>query len=219
MIAVECISAAAEIVILSARCEHVVDAVVDALETHKRAPAVTLGGMVEYYIQNDLDLVFLQDLDQSLEFGTLLVVFDRSRICCVGGKKGHCIVSPVFQKAFSVMGPGIDGLVKLKDGHELDGSDAKTLQMRYFFNNTGESARIFHTGRPVAGESAYMHLIDDGIFHPGAGKIRLFPHKIVLDDPGMIGAGLLGRAPGALACDCLRVRIQNQFFAIENQAL
>ncbi len=218
VIAVEGIAAAAEIVVLSARGEHIVDAVVHALEAHEGTFAVSLRRVVEHDVQDDLDLALLEQLDQFLELGPLLVIFDRGCIGCIGGKKSHRIIAPVFQKPLSVVGAGIDGLIELKYRHELDGCDAQALEMGDFFNNAGKGAGITDAGGSVAGEAAHVHLIDDGVLHLCAGKIRLFPDEIVFDDTGVIGTRLLGRAPGALSGDRLCIGVQDQLFAVKNKA-
>ena len=219
VIAVEGIAAAAEIVILSARSQHVVDTVVDTLETHEGTGAVALCGMVENYIQIDLDLVFFQKPDQSLELGSLLVVLNGGRVRCIRRKKGNCIVSPVFKETFPVYSAGIDRLIKLEDGHQLYSRDPKALQMGDLLDNAGEGAGIAHAGGPVAGKSAHMHFIDDGILHLCAGEISFLPDKVVLDDTGVIGTRLLGCAPGPLSCDSLCVGVKDQFFAVKKKAL
>ena len=144
MVAVEGVSASAEIAVFSSRSEHVIDAVVHTLKGHEGTCAVPLCSVIEHNIQINFYLVVLQDLNQILELRSFLVIFDRCRICCIGGKKSHRVVSPVFQKPFSVVSAGIDRLVKFKDGHEFDRSDPQALQMGNLFYDPGECARILH---------------------------------------------------------------------------
>ena len=218
MITVEGVAAAAEIVVLSSRSEHIVDAVVNAFEAHEGTGTVSFRSVVEHDIEDDLDLVLLEELDQLLELGSLFVIFDGGRVGCIGGKESHRIIAPVLQEPLSVVGAGVDGLIELKYRHELYGCDAQALEMRDFFNNAGKGAGITDAGGSVTREAAHMHLIDDGILHLCAGEIRLFPDEIVLDHTGVIGTRLLGRAPGALSGDCLGIGVQDQFFAVKNKA-
>ena len=74
MVAVKGIAASAEIVVLPSRREHVVDTVVNALETHKGPVLVSLRGVVKDDVQIDLDLVVLEQLDELLELGSFLIV-------------------------------------------------------------------------------------------------------------------------------------------------
>ena len=51
MIAVKRVSAAAEVVIMSVRCQHVINVIVKSLKREKRSVFITLGRMIEYYVK------------------------------------------------------------------------------------------------------------------------------------------------------------------------
>src|SRR5699024_8577217 len=66
MIAVQCISAAAEIIVFSVRCEHVVDIVVKTFKAEGRSHLVPFRRVVEYHVEDHIDLVVMECLDQVL---------------------------------------------------------------------------------------------------------------------------------------------------------
>ena len=60
MIAVHNISASAEIIVMSVRSQHIVNIIVNSLETKTRAHLVAFCSVIKYNIKNDLDSIFLQ---------------------------------------------------------------------------------------------------------------------------------------------------------------
>ena len=64
MIAVDGIPAAGEIIVIPIRRQHIVDVVVEPLEGYERPVFISLRGMVENHIQNDLDACRMKITDQ-----------------------------------------------------------------------------------------------------------------------------------------------------------
>ena len=75
MIAVHNISASAEIIVMSVWSQHIVNIIVNSLETKTRAHLVAFCSVIKYNIKNDLDSIFLQLPDQVFEFISLVIVF------------------------------------------------------------------------------------------------------------------------------------------------
>ena len=140
MVAVEGVAAAAEIIILPVRREHVIDPVVKALEAEARPLFVALRRMIEHHVQDHLDPVFMQRPDQLLEFRPLPVVLAGRRIAGIRRKKADRIVPPVIQQLLSVRFPGVHGFVKFKYRHQLHRVDAKLLQIGDLFLQPGKGS-------------------------------------------------------------------------------
>ena len=219
VIAVKGIAAAAEVVILPGGHQHVIDVIVKALEGQEGSVLIAFGRMVEDNVQDDLDPVLFQDLDGLFQLCSLFVVFQRSREGGVGGKEGNGIVAPVLHQLFAVDGAGIDGLIKFKDRHQLDSRDPQLLQIGDLLHDTRKGAGILDTGGTMPGKTPDMHLIDDGVLHGRSGKSCIVPLEVIMDDPGLIGRGSLGGAPGTLAGHSPGIGIQDQFGLIEQKAL
>ena len=93
MVAVQSVSTAAEIVVISVRRQHVVNVIVESLETEGRSLLVALCGMVEYNVEDDFNPVCMKFTDQCLELCTFSVVLVGRRVAAVRSKKAHSIVA------------------------------------------------------------------------------------------------------------------------------
>ena len=97
MVAVQSVSTAAEIVVISVRSQHIVNVIVESLETEGRSLLIALCGMIEYNVEDDFDPVCMKFTDQCLEFCTFSVVLVGRRVAAVRSKKAHSIVAPAFE--------------------------------------------------------------------------------------------------------------------------
>ena len=59
MVTVHNVSTATEIVVVCIRCKHIVHVIVYSLEGEARSHLISLSGMVEHHIKNDLYAIFL----------------------------------------------------------------------------------------------------------------------------------------------------------------
>lgn len=84
MITVQGVSAAAEIVVIAVGREHIVNIVVQSLETESGAVLVTFRRMVEHYVQNYFDPVVVERFDQGFQLCSFPVVFIGGGVAAVG---------------------------------------------------------------------------------------------------------------------------------------
>ena len=66
MVAVHGIATSAEIVVMSIRCQHIINIIINALKRKTRSILISLGSMVKHNIQNDFHAVCLEFTDQQL---------------------------------------------------------------------------------------------------------------------------------------------------------
>ena len=92
-----------------------------------------------------IDIVIVEGFDHLLEFLTLCIVFRSGSIAGIWCKETHGIVSPAFQQLFSIIFPGIHGLVKLKDRHQFYRIDTQLFQIRDLFHKTAERTSVAYT--------------------------------------------------------------------------
>ena len=130
MVAVQCIPAAAEVVIASVRCEHVIDIIVKALERKTGSQLIALRGVVEDDVKDDFDPVLVELFDELFQFQTFPVILKGRTIACIRGEEAHRIVSPVIQKFILIDQAHIPHLVELKDRHQFHGIDPELFQIR-----------------------------------------------------------------------------------------
>ena len=98
MVPIERIAAAGVVaVVLAAVFEHVVDAVLQALETQRRAVLVAFGRVVEDDVEDDFDAGGVQGADHLLELPHLAARLRAHRITAMGREERHGIVAPVVQ--------------------------------------------------------------------------------------------------------------------------
>ena len=215
VVAVQGIAAAAEIIVIAARREHIVHLVVEALEAEGGPLLVALGSVIEHHVQDHFYAVVVEGLDQHLQL-IVLVGFLIGDIVGVGGKEAHRIIAPVVQELLAVHLPGVDGLVEFEDGHQLHRVDPQLLQIGNLLHQAREGARIGDAGGGMVGEAAHMELIDDQVAHGAGGLRRIAPVEAVLDDTGVVTAAL-AVAPDPLAGDEAGVRIQEHGMGIEQK--
>ena len=218
MIAVQRIAAAAEIVIISFRCEHIINLVVKTFETEGFSQFISFGSMVEYDIEDNFDPVLMKITDQFLQFSSFTVMFRLGSVAGIRGKEIDGIISPVFKKAFAVYGAGVHILVKFKDRHQLHGIDAKLLKIRDLFSQTCKSSRVCNPGRGILCKATDMELINDEITDLACGLRHILPVEGILYNAGMVASDFL-LAPFALTCDSFGVRIQKDFCLVKDVTL
>ena len=81
--------------------------------------------------------------NQSLKFGTFLIMLIGCSIAAVRCKEADSVVTPAFKKLFAVNSTGIHGFVKLKDRHELHRIDPEFFKVWDFFHQAGKSTSVF----------------------------------------------------------------------------
>ena len=96
MVALECIAAATiiNIILFVIAIEHIIDTVVDALETDRGAEMIALTGMIKDHIQDHLYPRFMQSLHHISEILHVAPLFMRKTIRGVWGKVTDRVVSP-----------------------------------------------------------------------------------------------------------------------------
>ena len=87
MVAVQCVSAAAEIIVIPVRSQHVVNVIVKAFEAEGSSKFVSLGSMVKYHIQDHFNPIVMKGFDKGLQFRSLTVIFVDRGVAGIGGKK------------------------------------------------------------------------------------------------------------------------------------
>ena len=127
MVAVQCVSAAAEIEVGSVRHQHVVNLIVKSLEAEHRSLLVSLSRMVEHHVKNYFNSILMKRLDQLFQLRSLMVMLLCGRIIRVRRKEANRIVAPVIAKLLSVMFSDIHLFIKLKDRHQLHRIDSQFL--------------------------------------------------------------------------------------------
>ena len=133
MITVQCISAAAEIVIISLRCQQIIDVIIESLEGKTVPHLIAFSRVIKYHIQNTFDAVLMKFSDHLLQFRSLSVIFQTGSIAGIGREETDCIIAPVVHYRLAVNFPIVLHLVKLKNRHQFHCIDAKLLQVGDFF--------------------------------------------------------------------------------------
>src|SRR5262249_26017360 len=139
--------------------EDVVRHVVQPAKAESGAVVVTLRGVVEHDVEDDLDAGSVQRLDHvtKLVDGPLRIATGAVGVVRREERDGR--VAPVVDLAG---GSVLD--VELENGQELHRADAQILEVWDLLDQPGEGAAPFG-GYPrarVAGEAAHVHLVDDG---------------------------------------------------------
>ena len=220
VVAVEGVAAAAEVVVPPVRGEQVVDVVVKALEGEEGPLLIALGGVVEHHVQIDLDPPAVAVPDEVFQLVALPVILGAGGVAGVGGEEADGIVPPVVAQLLPVHLPVVLHLVKLEDGHQLDGVHTQALQIGHLLHQPREGARVLHAGGRVPGKAPHMELVDDQVLHGDEGLAGVAPVEVVLDHPGLVvlapGGGV---APPALAGDGPGVGVQQVLAPVEDEAL
>ncbi len=98
MIAVQGVSAAAEIIVIPLCRKHVINLVVKPLEAEHTALLISLCRVVEHDVKNDFNSVVVKLPDEGFQLFSFFIVLICSCVAGVGRKKSHGIVAPVVQK-------------------------------------------------------------------------------------------------------------------------
>ena len=107
MVTVQSISTSAEIVVISLWSQHIINLIVKALKAEGFSQLVSFCGMIEYNIKNYFNAIFVKFTDQFFQLRSLAVMFCLGSITGVRRKEVYGIVSPVFQKTFTVYSAGV----------------------------------------------------------------------------------------------------------------
>ncbi len=163
MVAVQRIAAAAEIVIIPVGRQHIVNLIVKALKAEGWPVLISLRRVIKDYIQNHFNPVFVKLPDKLLKLRSLPVVLFGRDIVGIRGKKSNGIIPPVVKEPVAVLLPGIHGLVKCKNRHQLYCVDSQLLQIRNLLFQTGKGPPMLHSRGGMLGKAPYMKLIDNQI--------------------------------------------------------
>ena len=144
MVTVQCIAAAAEIIIFSVRRKHIIYIIVKSFKRYERTILISLRRVVEHHIQDHFDIIVMKFPDQVFKLCTLSVKFFLRAVACIRRKKTHRIVTPVVQKFLSIDIPGIPRLVKFKYRHQFHSIDAQILQIGNLFPDPVKGTRMFY---------------------------------------------------------------------------
>ena len=200
MIAVERVAAAAEVVVVSVRRQHVVDVVVETLEGDHGSVLVAFCRVIENDIEEALDPVPVQFADQFLQLIAVLGRFVAHRVAGVRREEADRIVSPVIEQRPAVHHALVSRLVEFKDRHQLHCVHPQVPEIRDLFHQSVERSRPFDAGGRMPREAADMKFIDDQILHRLAGKLRVAPVKAAFHDAGLVEAVFIQ----LLICNSLR---------------
>ena len=120
-------------------------------------------GVVKHHIQNDLDAVFVQQLNQCLKFIHLHPQLAGGGVARFGGKKANGAVAPIVVQRVAAV--GIDKValefIKLLNGHEFDAVHPQFFEIGDFVTNGGKGTGVFGLGGGVTGEATHVHLVND----------------------------------------------------------
>ena len=107
MVTVQGVSTSAEIVVISFRSQHIINFIVESFKTEGFSKLISLGGVIKYNIKDDFNAIFVKFTDQFFQLRSLAVMFCLGSITGVRRKEVYGIVSPVFQKTFTVYSAGV----------------------------------------------------------------------------------------------------------------
>ena len=99
VIAVHRVAAAGVVLVGAVVVEHVVDAVLQALEAERRAVLVAFGRVIEHDVENHFDAGGVQLADHLLELADLVARLVARHVAAMRGEEGHRIVAPVVGRA------------------------------------------------------------------------------------------------------------------------
>mmetsp|Transcript_15555 Transcript_15555/g.39374 ORF Transcript_15555/g.39374 Transcript_15555/m.39374 type:complete len:524 (-) Transcript_15555:346-1917(-) len=187
---------------------HVVRLVVEAAEAQDRPVLVTLRGVVEHDVQNHLDALGVQRLDHVLE----LVAHVRgvARVARHGCEEADGGVSPEVASNDRRLVAVVLELVKLVHRQQLDGVDAKPLEVRRAFRECRVRASLgSHAARGMAREPAHVALVHDEVADVDARRRVTFPVERHFVD---VGNGRRASGPAVPVCgnDAVLVRIRSE---------
>ena len=119
---------------------------------------VPLGSVVVDHVENHFDSCAVQCFHHVAELGDRTLWVLARAVSLMGCEEGNGRVAPVIDPSRRT----IQG-IKLENGQQLHGRNAKLLEVRNLFNNTGECApyRLRQAGTRVPGEPTHVHLVDD----------------------------------------------------------
>ncbi len=165
---------------------------------------VAFGGMVEYYVEKDLDVVAMKFFHQSLELVDLHAELAGGGIAGFGRKEAERAIAPVITDKLP---PGlwvlaaVLELVELVDRQQLDAVDAQFLEVRNFLADAREDARKAHAGGLMLGEAADVHLVDNEVLQRDFQRTVVIPVEIVIDEarPVLVDVVPVRRLPPDIA--------------------
>ena len=200
VVAVERVAAAAEVVVVAFRREHVVRRVVEPAERDRRAAFVAFGRVVEHDVEHHLDAVLVQLLDQRLELVDLHAELRRSRRSRPWGRRSRPCCSPSSCSASRRC--RIDCELFSNSSNSKIGISSTQLtpsSFRYgiFFRRSGERAGVANVRRRMPREAADVHLVDDQVFGGNLQRAVVLPVEVVVKTRERCWYGFdSSRAPG-----------------------
>ncbi len=162
--------------------KQIIDAVVDAPEAAGGSVISTLAGVIEDHVEDDLDSRLVQGQHHGLEL--IDVPGTVSGIAGFQGEKRGGVVAPEIFKRFPArrIPEYVVIFIKFGDRHELNGRNAQFLQVRDFLHDSMVGPGMGYLRAWVTGETADMHLIDDGFGQGDVQRLIVLPVEIVFDD-------------------------------------
>ena len=188
VVAVQGITAAAEIIVIALRCQHVICLVVDAAIGDIWALLVAFSGVVEHYVEHHFNAVLVQLFHHVLQFIHLHGEPACRSIGGLGGKESYVAVAPqVVERAPIDRGDAVVfKLVELMDGHQFHAVDAQLLQIGNLLDDAGKRTPVLHTRCRATREVAHMHLIDDEVVDRRFQRQVILPVEVGEHHPGPI---------------------------------
>ena len=131
MVAVHGIATSAEIVVMSIRCQHIINIIINALKRKTRSILISLGSMVKHNIKYNLYSVSVKFFYKAFERITFSCLFMTCSVTCIWCKKAYRIISPVIVKFSSIYNSATSRLIKFKNRHKLNCIYSKLFKIWY----------------------------------------------------------------------------------------
>ena len=181
VVAVQGITAAAEIIVIAIRCQHVIGLVVDAAIGDVGALLVALGGVVEHYVEHHFNAVLVQLFHHVLQFIHLHGEPASRSIGGLGGKESYVAVAPQVIELTPIdwRYTVVLKLVELMDGHQFHAVDAQLFQIGNLLDDACKRSPVLHARACSACKVAHVHLIDDEVIDGCLQREVILPVEIV----------------------------------------
>ena len=214
MVAVDRVAAAGVVaIVLAAVLQHVIDAVLQALEAQGRAVLVALGGVIENHVQDHLDVRRVEGPHHLLELADLGPRLRAHRVPAVRSEEANRVVAPVIGPRRAVAETIEDG--ELVDRHQLDRRNAQRLQVRDLLDYALVGSRVLDVARGRLRKTADVGLVDDRFGQVAAEVAVALPIEFVVDHHALgrannapLGGQEITRQRLAIRVDQSRLRVE-----------
>ena len=164
----------------TARVQDIIDLILKSLEGQNGASLVSFARVIEHDIENDFDTRLVQGFYHLLELEHLGAWLFGMSVAAMRCKEGQRVVAPVIGPLWRIAVHVQDR--KLMDRHQLNRSNAKTLQIRYFLDYPQIGSRMLNLRGLALRKSFHVHFVDDAIAERAAHMAIAFPVKCIIDD-------------------------------------